>query len=260
MKDGQNYSPEFQMEKAVEPGQFVFAAAYFDHGHIYGQIGNLAQTGATLGYIYDTDPSGQRIKQVTERFPDAKVVSDFNEILKAPEVQLVTSAAIPSERCAVGLQVLEADKDYFTDKSPFTTLDQLEQARRKVEATGRRYMVSFSERLQTEAGWHAGELVKSGAIGSPLQILILAPHRLSKATRPDWFFDKEKYGGILTDIGSHQFEQFLTYAGASDASINFARVENFANADKPGLEDFGESIAYHEQRRLLLLPGRLVHP
>jgi predicted dehydrogenase len=69
----------------------------------------------------------------------------------------------------------------------------------------------------------------------------MAPHNLAKATRPEWFFDKDKYGGILTDIGSHQFEQFLTYSGAKDAKINFARVNNFANADKPGLEDFGEA-------------------
>ena len=64
---------------------------------------------------------------------------------------------------------------------------------------------------------------------------------MSKDIRPDWFFDKEKYGGIITDIGSHQFEQFLSYTGAKDATVNFARVANFNHPDKPGLEDFGEA-------------------
>ncbi|MDV7399315.1 Gfo/Idh/MocA family oxidoreductase, partial [Arthrospira platensis SPKY1] len=64
---------------------------------------------------------------------------------------------------------------------------------------------------------------------------------LNKPSRPDWFFDKQKYGGILTDIGSHQFEQFLYYTGATDGMVNSARVANFANPDKPGLEDFGEA-------------------
>ncbi len=72
-------------------------------------------------------------------------------------------------------------------------------------------------------------------------MLNLAPHNLAAASRPAWFFQKEKYGGILTDIGSHQFEQFLEYTGATDAVVNFARVANFANADRPGLEDFGEA-------------------
>ena len=83
-------------------------------------------------------------------------------------------------------------------------------------------------------------MIARGEIGRVLQVVCLAPHRLAKATRPDWFFDKEAYGGIITDIGSHQVEQFLTYAGCKDAEVNFARVENFNNADRPGLEDFGE--------------------
>ncbi len=32
-----------------------------------------------------------------------------------------------SERCALGLRVMAAGKDYFTDKAPLTTLEQLEE-------------------------------------------------------------------------------------------------------------------------------------
>ncbi len=101
-------------------------------------------------------------------------------------------------------------------------------------------MVYYAERLHNDAAWRAGALIEQGAVGNVVQVLNLAPHRLSKSTRPDWFFDKSRYGGILTDIGSHQVEQFLTYASCSDAKVNFARVANMANADRPGLEDFGE--------------------
>jgi predicted dehydrogenase len=135
---------------------------------------------------------------------------------------------------------MQSGKDYFTDKSPFTSLEQLEQVKAAVDATGQKYAVYYAERLHNDAAWRAGELIEAGAIGRVLQVLNLAPHRLAKATRPDWFFDKARYGGILTDIGSHQVEQFLTYAGCEDAKVNFARVENFSHPDKPGLEDFGE--------------------
>ena len=131
------------------------------------------------------------------------------------------------------MKVLDAGKDYFTDKSPFTTLEQLEQARKKVAETGKKYMVCYSERLSNEAAYRAGELIQEGVLGKVLQILILAPHNLNKPTRPDWFFEKERYGGILTDIGSHQFEQFLTYSGATDGVVNKARVENFMNTETP---------------------------
>ena len=234
-----NYAPDLSgVEKVVKPGEFVFAAAYFDHGHIYGQIDGLAQSGATLKYVYDPRP--ERYESVLKAYPDAKPVSDFREILDDHEVRLVTAAAVPNLRCGIGIQVMDAGMDYLTDKAPFTTLDQLAQAKKKVEETGRRYMVCYSERLLNESAWHAGELIKSGAIGKVLQVLNLAPHQLSASSRPDWFFRKEAFGGILTDIGSHQFEQFLEYTGATDGELLSARVENFANAAYPEFEDFGE--------------------
>jgi predicted dehydrogenase len=136
---------------------------------------------------------------------------------------------------------MDAGKDYYTDKSPFTTLEQLAEVRAKVAATGRKYMVGYSERLGNEAAWQAGELIREGVIGRVLQILNLAPHNLAAASRPGWFFEKKRYGGIITDIGSHQFEQFLTYGAASGATVNFARVANLGNPEHPGLEDFGEA-------------------
>jgi len=238
-KEGHNYAPEGKPQPVVKPGEFVFAASYYDHGHIHGQINGLTEAGGTLKYVYDPDPA--RCAQTLQKFPCAKLVDSFDRILDDPQVHLVTAAAIPSERCAIGLKTMSAGKDYFTDKSPFTTLEQLAEARKAVAKTKRKYMVYFSERLHVESAWHAGELVRQGAIGRVLQVLLLAPHRLSKANRPAWFFDKAKYGGIITDIGSHQFEQFLAFTNARAAKINFARVDNFDNLDKPGFEDFGEA-------------------
>lgn len=239
--DGMTYAPTGgPIERVVEPGAFVFAAAHLDHGHIYGQVAPLKQAGGTLRYVYDTQP--ERAAAFGEAHPEAQIVDDLGRILDDPEVRLVASAAVPSERCAIGLRVMDAGKDYFTDKSPFTTHEQLESARAAVAATGRKYMVYYGERLANEAAVHATKLIADGAVGRVLQVITLAPHRLSKASRPDWFFDKARYGGILTDIGSHQFEQFLAFTGAADATVNAARVENFANPDAPGLEDFGEAL------------------
>jgi predicted dehydrogenase len=238
--DGMNYLPEMRVKKVVKPGEFVFAASHFDHGHIYGQVLGLANAGGTCKYIYE--PRAEKLGPLRELIQNGtRVVSRFEEILEDPEIHLVTSAAIPDERCGIGLRVMDAGKDYFTDKSPFTTLEQLAAARQKVEATGRKYMVCFSERLLNEAAWHAGDLIHRGAIGRVIQVLNLAPHNLAPASRPGWFFEKLRYGGIITDIGSHQFEQFLAYTGATDATIHHARADNLGNPGYPELEDFGEA-------------------
>lgn len=239
-RDGMNWAPTAQKPTPVVQGRdFVFASAFFNHGHIYGQTNGLAEAGGVCKWAWDPDP--QRLQDFCAKYPQVQAARSYEEILADPEVQLVTAAAVPSDRSRIGIQALRAGKHYFTDKSPFTTLGQLDEVAKVVRETGKKYFCDFSERLHTESGWHAGELIHQGAIGRVLQIMIMAPHNLAKASRPDWFFDKEKYGGILTDIGSHQFEQFLHYAKASDGVVNFARVENFANAETPGLEDFGEA-------------------
>jgi predicted dehydrogenase len=236
--NGASYAPTAEAEKVVEPGEFNFAAAFLDHGHIFGQVNGLKDAGGTLKWVYDPDP--KKVADFLEKNPGTQVAGSYLQILNDPEIQMVTAAAVPSERASIGFQAMDAGKDYFTDKSPFTTMEQLETARAKVVATGIKYMVYYSERLHNEGATKAGELIAEGAIGRVLQVINLAPHRLSKATRPDWFFQKRNYGGIITDIGSHQFEQFLAYTGAKDAEINFARVANFNNPDHPEFEDFGE--------------------
>lgn len=87
----------------------------------------------------------------------------------------------------------------------------------------------------------ATDLIRDGVIGRVVQVAGFGPHRLRKPTRPAWFFEREKFGGILCDIGSHQCEQFLAYSGARDATVVHAAIGNFANPDFPEFEDFGEA-------------------
>ena len=237
--DGMNYAPQGKPNPVVKPGEFNVAAIRLDHGHIYGMCNGLTEAGATIKWVYD--PDQKRVDDFRAKYPQARVARSLDEILADPEVRLVACAAVTSERGPIGCTVMQAGKDYFSDKAPFTTLEQLEQARSLVAKTGRKYMVYYSERLHNESAMFATDLVNEGAVGRVIQVLNLAPHRLGKASRPAWFFEKAKYGGILCDIGSHQFEQFLAYSGSTDAEVTHAAVGNFGNPDKPELEDFGEA-------------------
>ena len=84
-RDGMNYAPDMSaMKPVVEPGEFVFAASHFDHGHVYGQIQGLAQAGGILKAIFEPDAS--RIASVCKQHPEARVVSDFREIFDDDEI------------------------------------------------------------------------------------------------------------------------------------------------------------------------------
>jgi predicted dehydrogenase len=238
-KDGMNYAPKGKPNAVVQNGEFVFAAVALDHGHIYGMCNGLIEAGAQLKWVYDPDP--QKVRKFVEAYPHVKPASSEDEIMRDPEVRLIAAAAVPSERCALGLRAMDAGKDYFTDKAPFTSLGQLEAARAKVRDTGRKYMVYYSERLHVESAVYAGQLIEQGAIGRVIQVIGTGPHRLNAPSRPEWFFQQEKYGGILCDIGSHQIEQFLYYTGAKDARVLHSKVANYNNPQYPELEDFGDA-------------------
>lgn len=237
--DGMNYAPQGKPAPVCKPGEFLFAATALDHGHIYGQCNGLTEAGGECRWVYDPEPG--RVESFAARFPSAKIAPSLECILEDPTIQMVAAAAVPSERGPLGCKVLQSGKDYFTDKTPFTSLAQLDEARRVAAATGRRYMVYYSERLHVECAVYAGQLIEGGAIGKVIQTMGTGPHRLGAAGRPGWFFDKAKYGGILCDIGSHQSEQFLYYTGSSDAKVNYSAVANYANPEFPELEDFGEA-------------------
>ncbi|SNU02726.1 Predicted dehydrogenase [Ruaniaceae bacterium KH17] len=237
--DGAMYAPQPMPQPVVNPGEFVIGATHLDHGHIFGMCQGLVGAGATLKWVYDPDPS--RVAAFRQAFPGVRVARSEEEVLDDPEVKLVAGAAVTNERAPLGLRVIEAGKDYFSDKAPLTTLDQLEAVREATARTGLKYAVYYSERIHVEAAVLAGQLVEQGAIGKVLQFIGLGPHRLNAPSRPDWFFRKELYGGILCDIGSHNFEQMLYYTGSSDATITASTIANYAHPEWPELDDFGDA-------------------
>ena len=121
-KDGSKYAPKGKPNPVVKPGEFYIAAIALDHGHVYGMCNGLTEAGATLKWVYD--PDSKKVEAFLKPFPQAKAASSEEEILADPDVKLVCSAAITSKRCELGLRVMAAGKDYFTDKAPLTTLEQ----------------------------------------------------------------------------------------------------------------------------------------
>lgn len=216
-----------------------FAAVGLDHRHIYEQVGRLLELGCECaGFWTEGDP--EPLAGFVERFPELARAADRDTLLNDPDVQLIVTAAIPRDRADLAIAAMEAGKDVMSDKPGCTTLEQLERLRDTQSRTGRIFSINFSERFEVPAVQRASELVAAGRIGRVVQTLGLGPHRLNRATRPAWFFERDAYGGVLVDIASHQIDQFLHFTGASDATIVSATVANHANPDDPQLEDFGE--------------------
>ena len=216
-----------------------FAAIGINHAHIYGQVDCLKRAGAR--FVAFHAPEDDLAKVFAERYPEAKRLADPRAILEDPSIAIVVTAAIPGDRAAIALEAMRHGKDVLTDKPGMTTFAQLDEIKRVQQETGRIFSVLYSEHFEVPAAVEAGNLIAKGAIGQVVNTVGLGPHSLRLNNRPDWFFTRNRYGGILCDIASHQFEQFLFFSDAMDGEVVSASVHNRGNPHRPGLQDVGDA-------------------
>lgn len=215
-----------------------FGVIGINHGHIYGMVDAITRGGGQLVSFFAKEPD--LVAAFSKKYPDVKQARNAKEVLEDKSIQLILSSGIPVERAPLGIEVMKHGKDYLVDKPGVTSLEQLEAVRKVQKETKQIYSIMYSERLENKATVKAGEMVQAGAIGQVIQTIGLGPHRMNVASRPEWFFDKKYFGGIITDIGSHQMDQFLFFTGSTSADIVSAQVGNVHHPQYPAFEDFGD--------------------
>ena len=214
----------------------MFAAIGLDHGHIHGQTDALIAAGGTLaGYATGLD----ELAEAFEAKHRGAIRKSEAALLDDPEITLVTSAAIPSERVGLAVRCMRAGKDVLLDKPGVLTRTALDTLRTTQAETGRRVRVVYSELESNAAAQTTLRLVHEGTIGRMLHYNGTGPHRLDQGVpRPDWFFDRSRNGGILVDIASHQITSFLAYTGRTRGRVVAARV--VCRGDRPDFQDMGD--------------------
>ncbi|XUY29312.1 Gfo/Idh/MocA family protein [Agrobacterium sp. rho-8.1] len=223
-----------------------FVALGIEHRHIFGMAQNMLDAGAEfVGWWTEGEPDV--VEGFIKRFPDVPRAASKDDLLTDATVDLVLIADIPAKRADLAIRAMEAGKDVMSDKPGCTTFEQLTRLRETVARTKRIWTIDFSERFEVPSVTKASELVAQGAIGRVIQTIGVGPHRLNRATRQSWFFEREAYGGILTDIASHQIDQFMFFTGSTEVDIVSATVANYNNPDDPGLQDFGEILLHGDR-------------
>ena len=215
-----------------------FGVVGVNHSHIYGMVDAVVRGGGQLVSFHAEEPD--LAAGFARKYPAAKQERDDRAILEDASLQLVLSSITPNERAPLGVRVMQHGKDFMVDKPGATSPAQLAEVRRVQAATKRIYSVVYSERFENGATIRAGELVREGAIGKVIQTIGFGPHRIHPPDRPDWFWDPARHGGILCDIASHQFDQFLFFTGSTSGEIVASQVRNVRHPEHPAFQDFGD--------------------
>jgi predicted dehydrogenase len=218
-----------------------FAAVGLDHRHIYHMVSELLAAGADCAGFCPETTDPRVLAGFRERFPDLTPVAR-DKLLDDPRLDIIACAAVPAERAAIAVRAMRAGKDVMVDKPGVTDEAGLAAVEAAVAGTSRIFSICFSERFVVPAVEVALDMVRSGVVGRVVQTLGLGPHRLNKAIRPSWFFDRAAFGGILVDIASHQIDQFLVFADEAEATVAASSVGHFGPQTPPDFQDFGEIL------------------
>jgi predicted dehydrogenase len=162
-----------------------------------------------------------------------KVYDDYKQMLKElkPDVAIISTQLdlIPHliiDAADAGCHVI-AEKPLALDKV------MLAKVRRKAERKKINLMAMLTMRSDPQFV-AAKQVYDSGAIGKA--VLVNARKSYKWGTRPDWFGDKDKYGGTIGWVGIHAFD-YINYITGLGFTKVAAMQSNFAHGERPDCED-----------------------
>ena len=201
--DGMNYAPQSKPSPVVKPGEFTMAAVRLDHGHIYGMCNGFLEAGATLCKwclrlripkkveAFQARSSRRRRPPArwTRSSPTRRSGWSAGDAVTLGER---TDQAGPGDGGRQGLLLGQRPRSRRSQ--------QLDQARAVVARDGQEAASSISASgCTTSRPCTATDLVQAEepSAGSKSMSLCIAPHRLAKATRPEWFFQRRNTAAPL---------------------------------------------------------------
>jgi predicted dehydrogenase len=139
------------------------------------------------------------------------------------------------ERAPLVTDCLDRGMAVLADKPLCTDLDQLAAIERAAADASAPLAIMFDKRYYPETR-ALREVITAGEIGEVVYVSSTGPHKLLKSSRPDWFFERQGYGGIANDLPVHDIDILIQLTGMSHGKVA-ALTANRAVHDHPGFQD-----------------------
>lgn len=213
------------------------AVAGMAHPHIHLVFETAARRDdVTLVAISDPEPG---LREKYGAHVDVPAYTDHRELLANHDVDVVAVASVYSDRAAVVVDALRAGAHVIADKPLCTELSDVDLIEKAAAESGKDVALLFTKRYSRETV-AARKLLVDGALGQLTQIATTGPHKLLRPTRPDWFFRRATYGGILGDLAVHDVDLVLWLTGATEGVVSGAAGSSVA--DLPEFTNYGSAL------------------
>lgn len=189
-------------------------------------------------------------------YPQARVYSDYREMLAREELDLC-DVVLPSDlHFEVGRAVLESGRHLLLEKPMALTLDHCAQLVALAKAKGRILAVGHELRLSSLWG-KVKELIDGGAVGEPLYALIELWRRPYRLGSGGWRYDIGRVGNWILEEPIHFFDLARWYfAGVGEPASVFAAA-NGRRAEHPELHDNFSAIVTFPKGRYAVVSQTL---
>ena len=152
----------------------------------------------------------ERAEKAAKEFgtPDAKVYTDYKELLKDESIEVVHVLTPNREHADITVDALYAGKHVMCEKPMAKSAADAQRMYDAAVATGKKLTIGYQHRQKPQAQY-AKELIGTGALGEIYYANCLATRRRGT---PNWgvFLDAEAQGGgPIIDIATHSLDLTL---------------------------------------------------
>lgn len=165
---------------------------------------------------------------------------DWRAMLDGEDLDVVAVFDVDARKADIVCEALAWGKHVIVDKPLCTRLEDLD----RIETALAQSSGSLALLLpfpQAPLMKRLREIIRGGTLGDILSIRSRRAYKQKLGKRPEWFFTKEYGGGILCEIGTHDFDlaRFLTGLDAAQVS---ARAFNGKLPQYPTGEDYASAV------------------
>jgi len=211
------------------------AFAGFRHGHINGL------------YKLAIENPGVEIAGAHEEDPDAReaaaeslgVVFDrgrFEDILNDGTIDVVVIGDYFGKRGDLALKSLQAGKHVYSDKPLCTSMEELDKIEELAEEKGLKVGLMLDMRYSSFAR-PVKKILDEGKLGEIHAGFFSGQHPLLYGTRPAWYYEKGKHGGVINDIAIHGVDMIGYLTGLTMKRPVAARCWNAFAQEEPDFKD-----------------------
>ncbi|HJY25707.1 MAG TPA: Gfo/Idh/MocA family oxidoreductase [Actinomycetes bacterium] len=184
-------------------------------------------------------PTPGHAEELAERYDVPRTYRDYREMLKDPEIEMITITAPNKLHCQITVDAANEGKHVVVEKPMAMTLQECDEMIAACERQGV-HLFYAEELFFTPKYVKAKEMADQGAFGD---VYLVKQSEMHFGPHADWFWDVDQSGGgVFMDMGCHGLAFCYWFLGRPDPVAITAQMGTYVHGDKTRGDDHSFAI------------------